>query len=290
MLDWLQNSFPTAYDAITHTVTASFPWINLMVMILAGCLGTLLCGKLRAAARDVLLRALGLLVALMGASQIWNNLFILQTGQFETTGTILVVFALLIGYALGRALSLDLAIGRLGTWLFGRFVKESTERKLAVARAVSQGLPIPEPKPSTLPSAEGFLLATVIGAFGAPTIRSTLDGPMAEDVLPMLIALGFHAVVFFLLSALYSSNAVFAAIPVLAVEGLLLLAGNLWGNLLTHTLVNQLCLIGAVILVATGLWMGLGKRVRTARFIPAYLIPVVYGLIMLLVNKLIESF
>ncbi len=286
---WLQNTWTTLYGSISHVVISSFPWINLMVIILAGCLGTLLCGKLRAAAKDALLRALGVFVALMGASQLWNNFFVLQTGQFETTGTFLVVVSLLIGYALGRAFSLDLALGRLGTWIFSRFVKESTERKLAVARAVSQGLPIPEPKPSTIPSAEGFMLATMIAAFGSPTIRGTLDCQMTEDALPMLVTLGFHAVVFFLLTALFSSNAVFAAIPVLAVEGLLLLANTLWGNLLTHTLVNQFCLIGAVILIATGLWMGLGKRVRTAHLIPAYLIPVIYGLAMLLVNKLIEK-
>ena len=137
------------------------------------------------------------------------------------------------------------------------------------------------------------MLATMIAAFGSPTIRGTLDCQVTEDALPMLVTLGFHAVVFFLLTALFSSNAVFAAIPVLAVEGLLLLVNTLWGNLLTHTLVNQFCLIGAVILIATGLWMGLGKRVRTAHLIPAYLIPVIcggiYKLVMLLVNKLIET-
>ena len=57
----------------------------------------------------------------------------------------------------------------------------------------------------------------------------------------------------------------------------------------TNALVNQFCLIGAVILIATGLGLGLGKRIRAADFIPAYLIPVVYGLVMLLVNKLVEA-
>lgn len=289
MLETIQNTWLTVYGVISEAVISAFPWINVILMVMAACLGSLLCGKIKSAVKDALLRAVGLLTILMGASQLWNNFFVLQTGQFETTGTFLVVISLLVGYAFGHAFALDRAIGRFGVWLFRRFVKETPKQKIIRVEGTIQIQPAPEPKPDKLPSAEGFLLATVICAFGSPTIRGTLDSQMTQDALPLLATIGFHVLIFFLLTALYSANVALAAFPVLAVEGILILAGNLCGGLLTHTIVSQFGLIGSVILIATGLGLGLGKRFRTAKLLPAYLIPVIYGLVMLLVDQIIEA-
>ena len=54
---------------------------------------------------------------------------------------------------------------------------------------------------------------------------------------------------------------------------------------MTPALVGQITLVGAVILIATGLGLGLGKKYRTANLIPALFIPAIYGLIILLAEK-----
>ena len=48
-------------------------------------------------------------------------------------------------------------------------------------------------------------------------------------------------------------------------------------------------LIGAAVLLAAGIALGMGKRVRAARLIPAYLFPVIYGVALLLVRRMMES-
>ena len=130
------------------------------------------------------------------------------------------------------------------------------------------------------------MLASVLCAFSSTTVFSILDLQMAEDVVPLLYRLGFHALVFFLLTALYGSSVSFAIVPVLAVEGILFLLGTFGGDLITLNLANQFRLIGAVMLLAAGVALGCGKRVRAARFIPAYLIPLIYAVIMLIVTTL----
>ena len=289
MLQWLQSTWQTVYGVISNTVLTAFPLIHTILLIMAGCFGSMLYGKLKPALKDAFLRALGIFVILMGASQLWDSFFILQTAQFETTGTILVVVSLVAGYALGHAFALDRALGRFGVWLCRRFIKDKPRRTLKELKAMQENPDALPPKQETVLSAEGFLLATLLCAFSAPTIRSTLDSRTSEDALPLLVTLGFGIVVLFVLTAVYGISPVFGAIPVLAVEGILFLSYTLCGDLLTNALVNQFCLIGAVILIATGLGLGLGKRIRAANFIPAYLIPVVYGLVMLLVNKLVEA-
>ena len=275
ILDWLQHAWETICDFVLTT----FPLLNLLLMIIAGCLGALLTGKLKEPLRDTLLRALGLLVILMGGVELWDGFFVLQTGQFETVGTVLVIFALIGGYVMGSAFELDRALGRLGNWLFHRFFKKKATK------------PAPSAAREHAPSAEGFMLATVVCAFSSTTIYSILQGePTATDgALPLLVRLGFHVVIFFMLAALFGSGITLASIPVFAVQGILLVVTSQWGDLITHTLMNQFRLIGAVILIATGIALGQGKRVRAAKFIPAYSIPVIYGLVMLWVSKLIET-
>ena len=84
---------------------------------------------------------------------------------------------------------------------------------------------------------------------------------------------------------MFGSGVTFAAVSVLVVEVILLIAGALFGDLITFTLMNHLRLIGAVILITAGLALGGGKKVRAPRLVPAYLIPVIYGLTMLLATS-----
>lgn len=277
----------SVWQTISQALLSSFPLVNLILVLLAGCLGTLLFGKIHSPAREVLLRALGLLALLMGAVELWNGFFVLQTAQFETTGTLLVLLSVLVGLAFGYALSLDRAIGQGGIWLFRQFIKDKPSRAEIIARA--RGEEIARPRKVREPSAEGFMLATVLCAFSSTTVFSTLAYTSAEDPLPFLLRLGFHAVVFFLLAALYGTNVTFAVIPVLAVEGIILLVSHLCGDLITNTLMNQLRLIGGVMLVMASLSMGSGKRVRAPRLIPAYLVPVLYGFVLFLATKLTET-
>lgn len=275
------------YDALSGVILSAFPFVSPLLMLLAGCLGALLYGKIKEPVQSVLLRALGLLVLLMGGLELWNGFFVLQTAQFETQGTVLVIFSLIIGYAFGYAFSLERVIGQMGEWLFGRFMRPSKPRKSDII-AQAKGQAVRERK-TCPPSAEGFMLASVLCGFSSTTVFSILDLQMTEDPLPLLLRLGFHALVFFLLTALFGSSVSFAVVPVLAVEGILFLVGTVAGDLITYNLTNQLRLVGAVLLLAAGAALGCGKRVRAARLIPAYLIPLIYGIASTLIMRLYET-
>ena len=279
----LENAWSTVYGLIANAVTSAFPWINVILMIIAGCLGSMLFGKIKDPLREVLLRTLGIFIILMGFVELWDGFFVLQTGQFETVGTMLLVFALPAGYAWGYVFSLDRGLGQLGIRLFRVFFKDKPRRPVPVGK---NGSPAQTPRNDT-PSAEGFMLATVICAFTSTTIFSMWDATMTKDALPLLVRLGFHAVIFFMLAALYGSNVTLAAIPVLAVELIMLLVNLLLGDLMTHTIMNQIRLVGAVMLLATGLSLGWGKRVRSAKFIPTYAIVIFFGFAMLFIDKVI---
>ena len=285
MLDALKEFWDTLYSFIAQTVIVTFPLVNTILVIMAGCFGSMLYGKIKPHVGDALFRALGVFAILMGASYAWDSFFVLQTGQFETTGTILVVFALLLGYGLGVLFEADRGLRALGTWIYGLFAKQD---KPTAPAAPKKPAPTLKEKPTAL-GADGFVIATMLCALSAPTIRCTIESQATEDAVPLLLKLGFDIVVIFLLTTLCGSAVTCAAAPLLLLEGILFLIVTLWSDLLTPTLVSQLVLTGSVILMATGLSMGLGKKVKTANFIPALFIPAVYGLIVLIAEKIAEA-
>ena len=281
---WIQESWKTFYSFIAQTVMVAFPLVNAILVIMAACFGSMLYGKIKPRHGDVLLKALGIFVMMMGVSYAWDSFFVLQTGQFETTGTLLVLFSLLLGFLFGEAFSIDRGIARLGAWLASLFSKKeppAAKGKAAPAPAI--------PAKVATPGVEGFVLAFMICAVSATSLRCTLDAQMVEEPAPLFIKLGFDIIVIFLLAALFGSAVTAVAAPMLAFEGLLIALYSLWGDFFTVTLIDQLVLVGAVILIATGLGMGLGKKLRTANLLPAFLIPFVYGLILLIVTKATEG-
>lgn len=292
MLDGLEKFLRTIYGYISNTVILTFPLLNTVLIVMAGCFGSMLYHKVRPAHKDVLLKALGIAAIIMGFSQFWDGFFTLDIGQFETKGTMLVLFALLLGYVLGDALALDRYIGRLGLWLNRLFAKKpdpAAKSGTAAGKAAKKSATPELAKAEDRSLSEGFILACVFCAFSAPTIRSAIEFQTAEDAAPLLVKLGFDIAVIFTLSIIYGTGVTFVAAPVLAVEGIFLLSYTLFTSFLTPDLVNQLCLIGAVMLITAGIRLGLGQKSRAANFIPAYLIPVVWALITLVVDALMKS-
>lgn len=288
MLEQIEKLWDTVVVTIFNTVTSTYALLNLILVVMAACFGSMLFGKVKAPLKDALLRGLGVFTFLMGASQMWDGFFVLQTGQFEASGTVLVLISLLIGYFIGNAFTVERQIGRLGVWLCKLFYKKSDKKPVASQKATAKEVPS-APQAESIPSAEGFMLAALICAFSAPTIRYTVESQLIGDAVPLLIKLGFDFVVFFILAAIYGTSVVFATLPLAAMEGILFFVYTVWGGFLTNALLDQLTMIGAVILMVAGLTLGIGKKTRAARFIPAYFIPVIYALVKLLVDKLLAS-
>ncbi len=281
MLDWLEKTWKTVYAFTCNTASTTFPLLHIILLVMAGCLGSMLYEKIKPSHRSPLLRLIGVIFLLMGASEVWDGFFVLQTGQFETAGTLLVAFSLLLGYVFGSAMDLERRLGRLGIRLYNRFVKAPAPQATEAAPTV----PVKENNP---PSAEGFILATLACAFSGSTLCYSVADESFEPA-PLLVKLGFCFLTVFLLSAVYGANVTFAAVPTIAVEVILILVNQFWGHLLTATLMNQFMLIGGVILITAGLSLGLGKKLRAAHLIPALFIPVIYGLVLLLVDKFSEA-
>lgn len=275
---------------LTKALIAGFPFINAFFILAIGIWGASLYGKPQPYTRKLLLRCLGIAVILFGISQLWDAWFVLEEGKLETDGSMLAVISVLIGWLFGEALMMDKALGWLGINLTRLFAAKPTPAEIAKAK---KNEPSPEllaaEKRRLQDTADGFAIATTLCGFSSLLFTGYLEGRDMNQALPLLIMLAFDGVLVFILSVAYGGGVAFAAIPTLLVQLLVWLVDAKWGDILTATLVGQLSIVGAIILLCGGICLALGKRFRAANLIPALFIPVIFTLAVDKVTEAVEE-
>ena len=283
MLETVRELYTLLVQFLIKILISSFPVVNALFIMGAGSLGFLLYKRLKPTAKDIITRSLGLAVLLLGVSEIWECLFVLEDNKLEITGTMLVVFSLLVGLLFGYALNLDGAFGKLGLLLHRIVLGNSNAKPADAAKGKKEELP-PELLAAQLLEkrncAEGFTMAVVLCGFSSLLITNFLTGRMTDDPVPLLIKLAIDFVCVFLLASVYGSGVPFAGVVVLISEGVLGLVYTWWGDILTPEVLDQTALIGAVILLLCGITLCTGKKLRPANLIPALFIPVIYTFLM----------
>ncbi|MBP3665526.1 MAG: DUF554 family protein [Clostridia bacterium] len=289
-MDTILHILASLWDFVGRAVISSFPILDTLFVIGAGCLGLLLYKRIRPEIKEIIIKCLGIGVILFAVSELWNSFFVLQEGRFEAEGSFLAIIALLIGWLFGEALALDRLLGRLGLVIHRIFEdKEPTAAKGKGKRA--------EPSPEEVAlltlrreeRAKGFLVAVTLCSFSSLVFTHFLEGRMTNDPIPMLIKLAFDFVLVFGLSSVYGSGVPFAGAFVLLNQAELGLAYSIFGDFFTPKLMGQLSLVGGAILLAGGICLCLGKRFRAANLIPALLIPILYTGVMDKIEEAVEA-
>jgi uncharacterized membrane protein YqgA involved in biofilm formation len=289
-MDAILNILSGLWSFISKVVIVSFPFLNAIFIIGAGILGSLVYQRIKPGVRGLLVKCLGIAVILCSVHEIFGSLFVLQDGQLETDGTLLVVISLLLGWLFGEALSLDTLLGKLGLALHRLF--EDKTPTAGRDRTKKNALPPEEAALLTLKRedcARGFIATVTICGFSSLIFTHFLEGRINDDPIPMLIKLAFDLVLAFGLASAYGSGVSYGGVFALLVQGELGLAYSIWGDFFTPALLGQLSLVGGAILLASGICLCRGKKFHAANFIPALFIPIIYTAVMNKVDEAVEA-
>ncbi len=136
---------------------------------------------------------------------------------------------------------------------------------------------------------DGFIIATLICACNGLAFSGAYADTVSSDVKVLLIKAVFDALFVFALSTVYGSGTIFSALPVLIIQGIVTLVGITATELLSDTLIHQLSLIGSIMTIGAGINLCFGKRWRVANLLPSLLISPLYGLIIIIVERIMEK-
>ena len=295
--------------------------INILAVLVGGGFGVVFKGRLKVRYQQVLSQAIGLLLIGIGGYSFIQAYFVISGKKLETDGMFFVIFALAFGLLLGAGLRMEAILNFFGKCLSKKAeadqaLDDNRRKKLQedLQKAVAKNTPKPKipwldrsdvyEMPSVRSGnlfADGFVAAVLVTCVSPMLFNGVYADCLDGDTSQMFVKSIIDLVLCFALAYLYGGGVLYAAIPMGIIEAfwtvLFLIVnyipfGGLYDlvfSIITPSLTAQVTIIGAVLLMGTGICLGFEKKFKVANLIPAFVIPVVYAAIKMYLETLIEK-
>ncbi|MDR1130970.1 MAG: DUF554 domain-containing protein [Oscillospiraceae bacterium] len=231
--------------------------VNAAAVIIGAAAGLLIKGGLPKRFEETILSAVGLAVIFIGLGGALSGLLVIEDGALAARYTMMTVLSLVLGAVVGELLDIEKRLDGLG-----RRIKARMPEKLAGNSFV-----------------EGFVTASMLFCVGAMAIVGALeDGLNGSYAILFAKSLldGISAVIF---AASLGVGVALSSIPLLVYQGGITLLAQALRPLLTDALIGQMSCIGSILIVAIGVNMIFGKKLKVGNLLPAIFFPAVFALL-----------
>ncbi|MEG1322875.1 MAG: DUF554 domain-containing protein [Ruthenibacterium sp.] len=226
--------------------------INAAAIVAGGILGLVFRKAVRPAQDDAIHKALGIAVLVLAINGIVTSMFTVKPdGALASSGELLLIISLVLGALIGSGLQIEERLSGLS---------EKIETKLHLTGF-----------------AQSFVSGTLLYCVGAMAIIGALNDGLRGDGSILAVKSMLDGISSVLLAATLGPGVIFAALPVLVYQGGISLLAGLLEPLLSGALLTQICAVGYALILCIGInFIGTAK-IKTANFLPALLVPVVWN-------------
>ena len=230
--------------------------VNVCAIAAGGLLG---CGAgkvLSDKMQTTLIAACDIMVSFLGIGGTLQQMLVIKNGALETTGTMMMVFSLLIGTIVGSLLDIEKRIEQFGIWLRNRTGNEKDKRFV-----------------------NAFVSASLTVCIGAMAVIGSIeDGVYGNhSVLFMKAILDFSIIV--AMAAALGPGTIFSAIPVGLVQGLITLLARFAAPYMTDAAMGNLSYVGDILITCVGINLLFPRKINVANMLPALIVAVAWAYI-----------
>lgn len=227
--------------------------INTAAVVVGGLIGLKLKNGIKKQLQDILMQACGVASIFIGASGTLAKMLVIREGQLETAGTMLLIFSLVIGGAIGCLLNIEKKMDGIG------------EKIKKAVKAQNDNLFV-----------EGFVNVSLIICVGAMAIVGSIQDGISGDYSLLTAKAILDLVIVVIFAATYGVGAVFSAVPILIYQGSITLLAAFFGSFVSDAIISDLTFVGSALIFCVGVNIAFGKKFQVGNMLPALLIPVVY--------------
>ena len=231
--------------------------INTAAILAGGVCGALFGRVLSQSAQDTLMKVCGVGTLFIAISGAMEGMLTVQDGKVVSSGALLIIGCLAIGAVIGEALNIEGAFERLGQWL-----------KIKTGNA----------KDKTFVNA--FVSASLTVCIGAMAIVGSIQDGMTGDWTTLAIKGAIDALLVCTMTASMGKGCIFAAIPVLALQGALTLLASFLQPLMTAAALANLSTVGSILIFCIGINLIWPKTFRVANMLPAVVVAMAAAFVM----------
>ena len=220
--------------------------------IVAGGLAGILFGRfLKENVQDTLSKCCGVSTLMIGIAGALEKMLTMENGAISGGGSMLLVLCLTVGGVIGELLNLEGAFE-----CFGRWLKEKT------GNAKDKGF------------VNAFVTASLTVCIGAMAIVGSIQDGLTGDYSVLATKAVLDFIIIMVMSCSLGPGAAFSAIPVAILQGSVTALAGLVRPVMTEAALNNLSLVGSVLIFCVGINLLWGKKIRVANLLPAIVLAV----------------
>lgn len=226
--------------------------INALAIVLGTIIGLLFRKIIKQTIWDSVLKAIGIVVIVMGLSGIFKSMLYIDNNLIKSKYDLLLLVVITVGTFIGVLLKIDDRIVAFGHYL---------ERKLNKGNFFN-----------------GFITAALIFCVGAMSIVGSVNAALGDfSVIYLKSALdGITAII---LASTLGFGVAFSIIPLIIYQGLIFGAATIFGNFMSPDFIDAFSLVGYIIVFIIGLNFIREDKIKVANVLPSLLLVILYFLI-----------
>ena len=229
--------------------------VNALGVVVGGFLGLLFRKFIKKDYCDSVLKAMGVVVILVGLFGVIENTVTFDSGKLSFDGTLLLIISIAVGTFIGEFLKIDNHLNNLA---------------LKLEQKVNKGK-----------ISEGFITATALYCVGAMTIIGTLNDTLG-DPNTIYLKSALDMVTSIVLASTLGIGVLFSAGSIIIYQGGLTLIFALLNNVIDQSalleLTRLISMVGYVLVSAIGFNLILKDKMKVTNMLPALIIPIIYYL------------
>ncbi len=226
--------------------------INTVAVVAGGIIGLFFGGFLKERQQETLIHACGISVMFIAIAGAMEGMLQLTSEGLSSGQSMMIVISLVVGGLTGELINIEGWFERFGEWL-----------KKKTGNAKDAGF------------VDAFLTASFTVCIGAMAIVGSIQDGIYGDYSTLAIKAVLDFIIILVMAGSLGKGVVFSAIPIFILQGSVTLLAKVIEPIMTDAALDNLSLIGALLIFCVGLNLVWGKKIRVANFLPAIIVAVI---------------
>lgn len=226
--------------------------INTAAVIAGGVIGHFTGNLFKEKQQEALQKACGISVLFIAVAGAMEGMLSIDGGAIISGKAMLVVLCVALGTAIGELIDIEAGFER-----FGEKLKQKTGNS------------------DDASFVNAFVTASLTVCIGAMAIVGAIQDGVSGDYSTLAVKSVLDFIIVVVITSSMGKGAVFSAIPVFLLEGLITLLARLISPVMTEAAIGYLSLVGSVLIFCVGVNLVWGKQVRVANMLPAVVLAVI---------------
>lgn len=226
--------------------------LNVAGILFGGLCGVFLGHKMTQDLQDSLMKATGVCVLFLGMAGALEKMLVMTDGKLSAISSMPLIISMALGTLIGELINIEGYFERFGNWL-----KHVTKNE------------------GDTGFVDAFVTASLTVCVGAMAIVGAVTEGITGDFSILSAKAILDLVIIMIMTVTKGKGAIFASVPIFFFQGTITLLAHVIKPFMTTAVLDQISLVGSVLIFCVGLNLIFGKLIRVANLLPAILVAMV---------------